>query len=115
MGRGNPPLTFMEILKRAKNSEMDIIPFNESESNVRDEVNRRTWKAGITDRDGQQMKRPKIVSKPPSEQYRKNYVRIFGHQQKGITMAKEEKKEVKKETIEQVNKRLAKRAEERSK
>ena len=43
----------MQILKRARNAEMDIIPATESESNVREEVNRRSFKAGYTDRDGQ--------------------------------------------------------------
>lgn len=43
----------MQILKRAKNAEMDIVSASESESIVRDEVNHRTYKAGYTDRDGQ--------------------------------------------------------------
>ncbi len=50
----------MQILKRAKNAEMDIVSVTESESNIRDEVNRRTWKAGHTDRDGQPKDWPKI-------------------------------------------------------
>jgi len=52
----------MQILKRARNAEMDIIPATESESNVREEANRRTFKAGYTDRDGQPKDRPKIRS-----------------------------------------------------
>ena len=52
----------MQILKRAKNAEMDIVPVNEPEKNVREEVNRRTWKAGHTDRDGQMKDPPKIMS-----------------------------------------------------
>jgi len=52
----------MEILKRAKGNSGEIIGPNESESNVREEVNRRTWKAGYTDRDGQMKDRPKIMS-----------------------------------------------------
>ena len=52
----------MQILKRAKNVEMDIVPITESESNVREEVNRRTYKAGYTDRDGQMKDLPKIRS-----------------------------------------------------
>ncbi len=50
----------MQILKRARNAEMDIISVFESENNVRDEVNRRTHKAGYTDRDGQPKDLPKI-------------------------------------------------------
>ncbi len=76
----------MQILSRAKNAEMDIVSVTESESNVRDEVNRRTYKAGYTDRDGQ----PKIsrndgagkgdVPRPcNTKRYRENYERIFKH------------------------------------
>ncbi len=76
----------MQILKRAKNAEMDIISVFESASNVREEANRRTYKAGYTDRDGQ----PKIsrnngagkgdVSRPcDMNKYRENYRRAFGH------------------------------------
>ncbi len=71
----------VQILKRAKNAEMDIISAGESESNVRDEVNRRTCKAGYTDRDGQ----PKTgagkgcVYRPvDKKKYDENYERIFG-------------------------------------
>jgi hypothetical protein len=58
----------------------DIIPPTESEANVREEVNRRTHRAGYTDRDGQPMtrlnpERQKINTK----EYRENYVQIFGH------------------------------------
>ncbi len=74
----------MQILKRAKNAEMDIVSVFESEANVREEVNRRTCKAGYTDRDGQQ----KIsrnngagkgdVPRPCNmKKYRENYDRIF--------------------------------------
>ncbi len=74
----------MQILKRAKNAEMDIIPATESESNVQDEVNRRSHKAGYTDRDGQ-MKVSRNnsagkgdVSRPcDMNKYRENYDRIF--------------------------------------
>ena len=64
---------------------MDIIPPTESAKNVKEEVNKRTWKAGYTDRDGQ----PKIsrrgagkgdVYRPVNKQlYDQNYERIFGH------------------------------------
>jgi len=42
----------MQIMKRARNAELEIIPATESESNVKDEVTRRTAKAGYTTRDG---------------------------------------------------------------
>jgi len=41
-------------------------------------VNRRTHKAGYTDRDGQMMVRKEIVSRP-SKAYRENFERVFGH------------------------------------
>ena len=66
----------MEILKRSRNAEMDIVPATESESNVREEVNRRSHKAGYTDRDGQPRISPEIVSRPPSKKYRENYDKI---------------------------------------
>ena len=63
---------------------MDIIPATESESSIKDEVNRRSCKAGYTDRDGQ----PKISSgagkgdsfRPCNKElFDINYIRIFGH------------------------------------
>ena len=45
----------MEILKRAKGESGEIVPVTESEKSIKDEVNLRTYKAGYTDRDGQQM------------------------------------------------------------
>jgi hypothetical protein len=56
---------------------MELVPATESEKNVREEVNRRTWRAGYTDRDGQMMD-PKIVTRP-SRLYSENYERAFGH------------------------------------
>ena len=38
----------MQILKRARNAEMDIIPASESTGNVMEEANRRSAKAGYT-------------------------------------------------------------------
>jgi hypothetical protein len=64
-----------------------ILSPNESENNVREEANRRTYNAGYTDRDGQ----PKIsrnlkaagkgdVPRPVNKKrYDENYKRIFGH------------------------------------
>ncbi len=72
----------MQILKRARNAEMDIVPVTESESNVRDEVNRRTCKAGYTDRDGQsKTSAGKDCAYRPvdKKKYDENYDRIFGH------------------------------------
>ncbi len=56
----------------------DIVPPTVTESDLREEVNRRTHRAGYTDRDGQQMIRG-IRSRVPTDEYRNNYVRIFGH------------------------------------
>ena len=58
---------------------MDIVPVTESESNVREEVNRRSYKAGYTNREGGPLTTGRIIIKPPTEQYRRNYRRIFGH------------------------------------
>lgn len=69
----------MQILKRARNAEMDIVSAAESESNVREEVNRRTYKAGYTNREGGLPTTGRIIIKPPTEQYRKNYKKAFGH------------------------------------
>lgn len=47
----------MQILKRARGeNDGEIVPAYVSDSDMKDEVNRRTHKAGYTDRDGQ----PKI-------------------------------------------------------
>jgi len=58
----------------------ELVPPSVSESDLKSEVNRRTHKAGYTDRDGQMMDRPKIRSMRFSEQGRRNYVAIFGHE-----------------------------------
>jgi len=61
------------------------VPATESESSIKDEVNRRTWKAGYTDRDGQQMIRRSGAGKGDTYRpanrmkYRKNYEKVFGH------------------------------------
>ena len=68
----------MEILERAK-SGGEIVDWNEGEANVKEEVNRRTCKAGLTNREGGPPATGRIIIKPPTEQYRKNYRRIFGH------------------------------------
>lgn len=74
----------MEILKRARGNSGDITSYRDSPD--KDEINRRTCKAGYTDRDGQ----PKVsrnngagkgdVPRPcNTKKYRENYERIFGH------------------------------------
>ncbi len=70
----------MEILKRAKgHADGEVVDWNESEVNVREEVNRRTCKAGYTNREGGPLATGRIISKPSTLRYRKNYRRIFGH------------------------------------
>ncbi len=69
----------MQILKRAKNAELEIVSAAESESNVKDEVNRRSCKAGYTDRDGQPKNGKGDTYRPVNKQlYDENYERIFG-------------------------------------
>jgi hypothetical protein len=58
---------------------VELVPPTVSEKDLREEVNRRTHKAGYTDRDGQPMVRG-VRSRVPSDQYRTNFVRIFGHE-----------------------------------
>jgi len=54
----------------------DIIPASVSEKDLKDEVNRRTSRAGYTTRAGESPYRTKVMAAPPNEQYRKNYDRI---------------------------------------
>ena len=60
-----------------------IIPATESLSSIKDEVNRRTHKAGYTDRDGSPMTRKTSAGKGDSprpfdrKKYEENYDRIF--------------------------------------
>ena len=63
----------------AKDDDGEIVDWNESEDNIREEVNRRTSKAGYTNREGGPPSSGRIVSKPASKKYRENYVKIFGH------------------------------------
>lgn len=70
----------LEILKRAKGFQSgEGVSFLESEANVREEVNRRTCKAGYTNREGGPPATGNIRSMPANDKYRKNYVKIFGH------------------------------------
>ena len=69
----------MEIINRAKGESGEVVNWDESESNVREEVNRRTCKAGYTNREGGPRITGNIRSTPFSEQGRSNYERIFKH------------------------------------
>lgn len=70
----------MEILKRAnKPADGEVVDWNESESNVREEVLRRNAKAGYCTKNGEPVGRTKIMAHPANDRYRKNYRRIFGH------------------------------------
>jgi hypothetical protein len=57
----------------------DLVPANASEKDLKDEVNRRTDRAGYTTRFGEAPYRTKIMSLPPTKQYEENYERIFKH------------------------------------
>jgi len=76
----------LEILKRAKGDSGEVVPWNESESNLKEEVNRRSHKAGYTDRDGQPIisrsngaGKGDVARACNKKQYDRNYERIFGH------------------------------------
>ena len=71
--------SLMEILERKKDG-FEIVPSNVSDNDMRDEVNRRTARAGYTTRSGEAPYRTKIMIRPPSKKYEENYVRIFGHE-----------------------------------
>ena len=62
----------MEILKRAK-SGGEIVSFTENDETVNEEVCHREDKAGYRRSSG------RIIMKPATERYRKNYRRIFKH------------------------------------
>ena len=70
----------LEILKRAKGHQSgEGVSFLESEANVREEAVRRGAKAGTCNSEGGPVCSGKIISMPSNEQYRENYVKIFGH------------------------------------
>ena len=67
-------------------SDGDVISFNHSKNDIQEEANRRSYKAGYTDRDGQ----PKIsrstgagkgdAPRPINKKrYDEGYIRAFGH------------------------------------
>lgn len=69
----------MQILKRARNAEIEIVSATESESSIKDEVNRRTCKAGYTDRDGQPKRgagKGDVARPCNNDKYRENYDKI---------------------------------------
>lgn len=74
----------MEILKRAKGkADGEVVPWNESEDNVREEVNKRASKAGYCNSDGTPISTGagKGDSYRPvnKRRYDRNYEKIFGH------------------------------------
>lgn len=72
----------MEILKRARGkADGEVVPWNESENNVREEVLRRSAKAGYCNSDGSPTGADKGDSPRPvnKKKYDRNYEQIFGH------------------------------------
>jgi hypothetical protein len=70
----------LEILKRAKGFQSgEGVSAFESESNVREEVIRRGYKAGHCNSQGGPVSSGRIIIQPPNDRYRKNYVKAFGH------------------------------------
>lgn len=57
----------------------EVVPENVSIKDLKDEALRRNSRAGYCTRLGEPPHRTKIMAAPPTEQYRKNYARIFGH------------------------------------
>lgn len=69
----------LEILKRAK-SGGEIVPWNESESNVREEVLKRNERAGYCRKDGSSIAGKGDRFRPVNKKkYDENYVKAFGH------------------------------------
>ncbi len=58
---------------------MELVSDDISEKDLREEVNRRTAKAGYTTKYGEPTCHTKIISMPANDEYRKNYRKIFGH------------------------------------
>lgn len=70
-----------EAMRRAvKRGDEEIIPAGRSDKDLQDEMNERSCKAGLTNRQGESCRGTgKIVTKPSTREYRINYRRIFGH------------------------------------
>jgi len=63
----------LEIINRAKGvSDGEIVDWNEGEANVREEVNRRTCKAGYTNREGGPRGATKIMTTVPCGEVKLN-------------------------------------------
>ena len=60
----------------AKGDDGETVAWNESEGNIREEVNRRTCKAGYTNREGGPPATGNIIIMPPNDKYRENYDKI---------------------------------------
>lgn len=58
---------------------MEIVPANVNEKDLKDEVNRRTAKAGYTTGLGEPPYKTKIMIMRPTKKYRDNYRLAFGH------------------------------------
>ena len=71
----------MQILKRARGNSGETVSFTAKEADLREEVNRRTAKAGYTTRYGEPVSSGKGDTYRPvnKKKYDENYVRIFGH------------------------------------
>ena len=77
----------MEIITKKHKAPGMIVPAGESESSIKDEVNRRTYKAGYTDSDGQPKRsrsrngagKGDMFRPVDYKKYAENYDRIFGH------------------------------------
>jgi len=73
----------MEIITEKHKAPDEIVPAGTSDKDVQQEVNRRTYKAGYTDRDGQ----PRRTSTGKGDNFRpcnrkkyaENYEKIFKH------------------------------------
>lgn len=63
-----------------RRGDEELIPASVSDADLTDEMNARSCKSGLTNRQGESCRGTgKIISMPSNEQYRKNYRRIFGH------------------------------------
>jgi len=72
----------LEIIERARGkADGEVVPWNESESNVREEVLKRNAKAGYCNRDGTPVNAGRGDRFRPVNQkkYDENYEMIFGH------------------------------------
>ena len=76
----------MEIITERHKSPGDIVSADHNPKDIKDEVNRRTYKAGYTDRDGQPRRSRKTSNgkgdnlRPMNKKkYDEGYIRAFGH------------------------------------